>query len=124
MAYDLHVVRSLEWTQAAETPVTKAEVDTLIEHDPELAWSSSDFVQMKNEAGFVTTYYMILYKGTPCFWWYRNQILCSGPNDAQVFKLVRIAATLNARVVGDDGEIYELRRSLFGREKIVTRQSA
>jgi len=69
MAYDLHVVRSAHWTHAAESPITRNEVDALVKADPELAWSSSDFVQMKDETGSFTTFYMILWNGTPCFWW-------------------------------------------------------
>ena len=119
MAYDLHLVRSVQWTDASDAPITKRDVDALIEADPELAWSSSDLVQMKDQNGDVTVFYMIMWKGRPCFWWYRDQILCSGPNDLETAKLVRIAAVLKARVVGDDGERYEIRRQLFGKDKIV-----
>jgi hypothetical protein len=119
MAYDLHIVRSADWTDAANAPITKNEVDALISSDSELAWSTSDFVQMKDQTGAVTTFYMIQWNGTSCFWWYRDLILCSGPNEAQVAKLVHMARALNARAVGDDGERYELRQSLLGREKIV-----
>jgi hypothetical protein len=45
---------------------------------------------------------MILRNEAPCFWWYKSELLCSGPNDAQVRKLVDIARVLNARVVGDE----------------------
>jgi hypothetical protein len=119
VAYDLHIVRSAHWTDAANAPITKNEVDNLISSDSELAWSTSDFVQMKGQTGAVTTFYMIQWNGTSCFWWYRDQILCSDPNEAQVAKLVRMARALNARAIGDDGERYELRRSLLGKEKIV-----
>jgi hypothetical protein len=119
MAYDLHVVRSIHWADAADSPITKSDVDALVEDDPELAWSDSELIiEAKDENGAVTAFYMIRWNGTPCFWWYRGQVVCCGPNDRQVAKLVRIAAALNARVVGDDGERYELRRSLLGKEKI------
>jgi hypothetical protein len=67
---------------------------------------------------------MVLWNGTPCFWWHQDQLLCSGPDNAQVAKLVRVATALNARVIGGDGEIYELHRSLLGREKIVRQSPA
>jgi len=38
----------------------------------------------------------------------------------QIGKLLHIAAALDAIVVGDDGEKYELRKGLFGKEKIAT----
>jgi len=121
MAYDLHVVRSLHWIDAADSPITKSDVDSLIEADPELAWSDSDFIEMKDDNGAISAYYMIRWNGTPCFWWYKDQLACSGPDARQTAKLIRMATALNARVIGDDGERYELRWSLFGTEKIVRR---
>jgi hypothetical protein len=61
MAYDLHVVRSSHWMEASSSPITKIDVDALIEGDPELAWSGEDFVDMADENGNVTRYYMILW---------------------------------------------------------------
>ena len=91
MAYDVHVVRSFRWTDASDAPITKSYVDTLVEADPELAWSTSDFVDMKDLAGAVIRFYMVLWNGTPCFWWQQGRLLCSGPDDAQVAKLIRVA---------------------------------
>jgi|ERR1017187_1229161 hypothetical protein len=119
MAYDLHVVRSADWTDTSSSPITKSDIDALVDGDLELDWSSADFVEMADQNGSVTRFYMIMWNGTPSFWWYRGQLLCSSPDDAQLTKLVRIASALNARVVGDDGEGYQLRKSLFGKEKIV-----
>jgi hypothetical protein len=75
---------------------------------------------MTSEAGETSRYYMIEWNGVPCFWWYRDQIVCSGADEAQIGKLLRIAAALSASVVGGDGEKYELRQTLFGKEEIVT----
>jgi hypothetical protein len=111
MAYDLHIVRTNDWTEAASAPITKQDVDALIAADSELAWSTTDYVDMKDEAGVSTRYYMITWRGQACFWWYRDQIQCSGPDDAQQLKLVQMARALNACAVGDDGEIYPLAQS-------------
>jgi hypothetical protein len=118
MAYDLHLVRTKDWTQAASAPITKKDVDALIAADAELAWSSTDYVEMSDDTGAVTRYFMITWRGKACFWWYRDQIQCSGPDDAQQLKLAQIARAMNAYAVGDDGERYEIKRSLFGKEKL------
>ncbi len=76
---------------------------------------------MSDDAGAVTRYYMITWRGQPCFWWYRDQIQCSGPDDAQQLKLAQMARALNAFVVGDDGERYELQKGFLGREKLAIR---
>jgi hypothetical protein len=110
MAYDLHVVRTQDWTEAASAPITKQDVDALVAADAELAWSTADYVDMKDETGVSTRYYMINWRGQPSFWWYRDQIQCSGPDDAQQAKLVQMAHSLNAYAVGDDGEIDPLEK--------------
>jgi len=106
MAYDLHVVRTQNWLEASSAPVTKQDVDALIAGDPELGWSTTDYVDMSDDAGVATRYYMITWRGAPCFWWYRDEIRCADPDEAQQSKLVQMAQALDAFAVGDDGEIY------------------
>lgn len=107
MAYDLHIVRTKNWFEASSAPITKRDVDALIARDPELRWSETDYVDMSDDTGAVTRYWMITWRGQPCFWWYRDQIQCSDPDDAQQSKLAQMARELNAFAVGDDGEIYD-----------------
>jgi len=118
VAYDLHIARTRDWTQSSLSPITKQEVDNLIAGDPELEWSTSDYVDMKDSAGATSRYYMICWRGVPCFWWYRDKIECSSPDETQQLKLTKMAKTLNAFVIGDDGERYESKRSLFGKETV------
>lgn len=107
MAYDLHIVRTESWLDAARDPVTKEQVDALIAADPELAWSAEDWVDMRDGRGKkVTRYFMILWRGVPCFWWYRDEMRCAGPSEEQVGKMIAMAAALGANVVGDDGATY------------------
>jgi hypothetical protein len=110
MAYDLHIVRTEDWTDAASAPITKQDVDALIAADAELAWSTSDYVDMKDESEGSTRYYMIEWRGQSCFWWYQDEVRCAGPDEAQTVKLVEMARALKARVVGDDGEVYPVVR--------------
>jgi len=119
MSYDVHVVRSASWLDAATDPIGKGEVDALVEADQELGWSD-DCVDMADETGAVTSYFMIAWRGASCFWWYKNQLVCSGPEEAQLIKLVHLARSLRAKVIGDDGETYDVRKGLFGKEKLVT----
>ena len=117
MPYDLHVVRTELWTDAANKPITWDEVNGLIASDPDLQWSASDYVDMK--LGDTTTrYYMICWRELPCFWWYRDQITCANPEEAQTLKLIDIANKLGAHVVGDDDERYVLSRGFLGRQSV------
>ena len=108
MAYDLHVVRTASWLDAGSDPISRADVDTAIAADPDLAWSASDYVDMADDSGATTRYFMITWRGQPVFWWYRDQVILSGPEEDQIVKLIALATTLNAIVVGDDGERYAL----------------
>ena len=123
MAYDLHIVRTKNWLDAASAPISKSDVDALIVSDPELAWSTTDYIDMSDDVGTVTRYWMITWRSRSCFWWCRDEILCSGPGHAQQMKLARIARALNAHAVGDDGERYELQRGFLGKEKLVIRDA-
>jgi hypothetical protein len=119
MAYDIHVVRTKEWIDAASAPITKQDVDALIASDPELSWSTTDYVDMNDNEGKTIRYSMIIWRGAPCFWWYQDQIQCSGADDARRLKLAQIARALSAYAIGDDGEQYATRKNIFGREKLV-----
>ena len=48
MAYDLHIVRTEHWTDAARAPITRQDVDALIAADAELAWSATDYVDIRD----------------------------------------------------------------------------
>ena len=109
MSYDLHVVRTDSWLDAAQDPITKSQVDVLVDSDDELEWSTEDWVDLTDgRKRKPTRYFMILWQGEPCFLWCRCEITCSGPSEAQTGKLVEIAGKLNAHVEGDDGEHYTL----------------
>jgi hypothetical protein len=106
MAYDVHIVRTESWLDAANDPVTKKHFDELITSDPELAWSTKDWIDMSDDHGKVSRYFAILWKGEPSFWWHRDEIRCSGPTEDQLAKMIAMAVELDANVIGDDGEEY------------------
>jgi len=74
---------------------------------------------MRDDNGIEHAYPVVTWKGESCFWWYMDQVLCSNPNEAQQLKLADLAQQLKAYCAGDDGERYELRKSLFGRQRLV-----
>jgi hypothetical protein len=104
--YDVHIVRTVSWMNAADDPITKVHLDGLMDADPELAWSPDAWASLNEDAEKNDRYFSILWKGQPCFWWYRNEIRCAGPGDQQLAKMVDIAIALDANVIGDDGREY------------------
>lgn len=120
MSYSLHIVRTPDWMDAAKLPIVRREVANLVEADPELSWSTSEYVDLRDKNGTVFRLPYIKWRGTSCFLWRLNQILCRNPDDAQTAKMIRIAEALEAMVIGDHGERYTLRRTLFGRGRVET----
>jgi hypothetical protein len=122
LSYSLHIVRTPDWMDAAKLPIVRREVANLVESDPELDWSTSEYVDVRDKNGTVFRLAFIKWHGTSCFLWTQDQIVCKNPDEAQTAKMIRIAKTLEAMVVGDDGERYTLRRTLFGRRRVQTIQ--
>jgi hypothetical protein len=121
MGYDLHIVRTAEWFDAKQDPITKAEVDILVSSDPGISWSKNDYLDLRNPITEETTRIPGLIFGSDddVFWLVGGEITCKNPSEAQQIKMVRLGEKLHARVVGDDGELYRIRRSFFGKEQIV-----
>ena len=120
MSYNLHVVRTPDWMDAASAPIARREVVNLVEADPELTWSTTEFVDVRDKNGTVFRLAYMKWHGSSCFLWKKDQIICQNPDEAQTAKMIRIAEVLQAIVVGDDGERYALRRTLFGRRRVHT----
>jgi hypothetical protein len=123
MGYELHIVRTEQWSGATAIPITKAEVEQLIAPDSSLSWSTTDYVEMKTEDGTVARVYYINWNEDPVFLWRRSEITCKNPDAAQTLKLAQMAAALGAVLLGDDGERYELGKTLFGKPKVTMRKS-
>jgi hypothetical protein len=87
----VHVIRTEHISSAANDPITREHVKALLEADATLEWASGDRLAWKQD---------------PCFWWNRYEIRCDRPTDAQLAKLIEIAITLDANVIGDDGAEY------------------
>jgi hypothetical protein len=67
MSYDIHIVRTDSWLDSAENPITKSQVDELIASDPQLTWSTDDWVDMSDDDGQVTRHFFIIWNGEPCW---------------------------------------------------------
>jgi hypothetical protein len=119
MGYDVHLVRTQQWFDSESEPVTKEDVDKVVASDSTLSWSESDYVEMREDDGTVQRYFLINWNGEPVFWWYKSEMQCKNPIEAQLLKLIEIGKALGARVVGDDGEKYESGKTIFGKSKIV-----
>lgn len=78
MGYELHITRRSDWFQSDGPAISQSEWQKAIDGNPE----------------------------SGAFYWNDGDVVVKNPDPPLVAKMVHIAQTLNARVQGDDGEVY------------------
>jgi hypothetical protein len=104
--YEVYILRTESWKDAANDPITKAHVDKLVASDPELAWAAGEWFDMRLDERSKPRPVAILWKGQPDFAWNGAGIQCTRPNEEQLAKMIDMAVELDANVIGDDGREY------------------
>ncbi len=99
MGYDLHITRADFWAENQDAYIDADEWSRLVETDDELT------LDPRNGQHFV------VWSGPgaiedPWFDWFEGNIHTRYPDPPTLGKMLRIAERLDARVQGDDGEIY------------------
>lgn len=108
MGYNLYLTRADAWYDAASRPIPRDDWAAVVAADPELGWSSSDYVEMGAETGVVREYAAVWLRhpeNVP-FWYDNGAIETKNPDETTIRKLIELARRLNARCVGEDGEDY------------------
>jgi hypothetical protein len=99
MGYDLYITRAEHWTDSEASPITVAEWCTLVKQDDDLTITGMQgeyFAVWNGESEFEE----------PWLDWHAGRIFTKNPDEPLIEKMIAIAERLNARVQGDDGEIY------------------
>jgi hypothetical protein len=102
MGYDLHITRRAEWSDPdSGPPITREEFECVVLGD----------ARFQRDERLGLDYAMLMKKprGTehaPWLCWLDGEIVTKSPPRSFIEIVVEIAGTLNARVVGDDGEEY------------------
>lgn len=100
MGYDLHITRREFWFDEEGEAISLDEWQRYVESDPEIHGDP--------ENPGPENYVIVSHPERWPLWWYRGEIMTKNPDEKAVAKLVKISASLRARVVGDDGEVYGL----------------
>jgi hypothetical protein len=99
MGYDLHITRKKFWANTEGPVITSGEWLVYIATDPQLRLdpaSKRHSVIIDIESEYPD----------PWLEWFEGDIYTKNPDEPILGKMLQIAAALNARVQGDDGEIY------------------
>jgi hypothetical protein len=116
MSWEVHVTRADHWTQGRQHQITLEEWLAYAESDSELAISGSDYIDLAitRELALVTQRIPAVAwlrseseKDPVIFWWAEGSIDAKNPTERERAKMFQIATHLNAKVQGDDGELYD-----------------
>jgi hypothetical protein len=99
MGYDLHITRKEDWADPDGPEITADEWLGIVRSDDELQLDEANgkyfaiwAVRPGDDGGWID--------------WSHGELYSKAPDAALIRKMEQIAAHLNARVVGDDGEEY------------------
>lgn len=98
MGYDVHITRRDEWSDDKGPAITREEWQAVLANDTELERiDEEDTARMLDPSHHAAR-----------FFWYspHGSIFVKKPNRSVLMKMLEIAEKLEARVIGDDGEVY------------------
>src|SRR4051812_39875143 len=98
MGYELHITRRKDWTDKGGD-ISKEEFIACVGADPEFTYPGEGGDRSFDWKSASTGYSGLL-------WWVDGRVAVKNPEAEFVDKMVAVAAKLNAKVQGDDGEIY------------------
>jgi hypothetical protein len=112
LGYDLHITRATDWTDSETTPIALAEWHAYLRTDPEMrldghaeaSTPSGEQIRIESAGLAVWTAHE---NDTVWFDHRRGRIVVKNPDEPTIAKMIGIAQSLGARVLGDDGELYK-----------------
>lgn len=106
MGWELHIVRTENWFDSSNDPITSEEWLQLVDNDEELS------IDNKN-GDFFATWNVHQQHNEPWLEWYDGRIYTKQPCEALYCKMLQIAIKLDAVVVDDDDRKYLLPSDLM-----------
>jgi len=100
MGYDIHITRADDWAENQGFEISTEEWLNLAQSDPDLV------PVPENGKYFVVWHGATEYPET-WFDWSNGNINTTAPDKATLSKMLEIARKLNAKIQGDEGELYE-----------------
>jgi hypothetical protein len=108
MSYELMITRADSQLSAIERPISRAEWEAAAQSDPIIVLASDAFEDVKTDAGMERRHAWVL-KADPKaggLWYEDGGITAYSPNQKLIVEMVAIAKKLNAKVVGEEDEVY------------------
>jgi hypothetical protein len=100
VGYDVHITRADEWSDNADAPISLDDWKAVAETEADLV------ADPRNGDGFFLARGLRDDGGDGWFDWYEGDVFTKDPDRPTLAKMLSLAARLNARVQGDEGELY------------------
>ena len=117
MGYEVHITRAEDRVESGTDPITLGDWVAYVKADPEMRLE--DFAEATTPAGntirigspgiAVWVGYSAHDKDENMAWfsWFKDHVSVKNPDEEILGKMCRIAKALNAKVQGDEGELYD-----------------
>jgi hypothetical protein len=106
VGYDVHISRRDHWSDEDGPAITLDEWQRVIADDPELSPDPDD------SNGSTALWRGASEHAEPWLAWDEGNVKTKNPDEALLRKALELAARLEARVQGDDGELYRVERGV------------
>jgi hypothetical protein len=107
MSYDLNIRRLSGDSDEERGHVSKAEWDALVQADPSLKVSETDYAVYQTDSGKEILHFVDwIDHPYASFLWKYGEISTNHPDKETTLKMIELAERLGAKVQGDEGEIY------------------
>jgi hypothetical protein len=119
MGYDFHITRRKYYHDEDGPSITEEEWKALVEADPELEFRDSDnplFATWNGKSEYPDPWFD--------YWAEYGRIDTKNPDNPIIAKMLEMAKKLNAKVQGDDGEVYTSPTSYHSEEDEMAEQTS
>ena len=111
MGYEVHIIRKNDFESDEDSNITMEEWQQLVESSPELTWQQFDGDDKPLDYKYC---YWLAHpeqddSNRPWFDFYAGSISTKWTDPACLKLLLRMAERLQAKLVGDEGEVYTMR---------------
>jgi hypothetical protein len=113
MGYDVHITRKKEWSDEDGPRITESEWQGYVVSDPEMVMTGvAEHTNPQGESILIaqpmlTEWRQHSTRSPVWFSYFEGSLTVKNPDDECLAKMRRVAAKLQARVQGDEGEFYD-----------------
>jgi hypothetical protein len=109
MGYNVYITRASSFLDTQSFPILESEWLAVAGIDPDLKLSSHGYIEQQGQDGQIEKIYAwnyVAHPDRPPFWFMNGAIETKNPDEQTVAKMVTLAEKLQAKVIGEEGEVY------------------